>query len=83
MWRVTAIKDKPLSAYHEKMAESGMGPTIVHAKYLTALGSPNPDLVQKSRTSLAAELTQTVRLDALGLVFHPASHRGGRIGSRV
>jgi deoxyribonuclease-4 len=76
MWRVPSIKDKPLQNYHEKMAESNLGPTIVHAKYLTALGSPNPELVEKSRTSLAAELTQTERLGALGLVFHPASHRG-------
>ena len=76
MWRVTAIKDKPLENYHSKMAESGLGPTIVHAKYLTSLGSPNPELVAKSRKSLAEELTQTVRLGALGLVFHPASHRG-------
>lgn len=76
MWRVPAIKDKPLENYHTKMAESGLGPTIVHAKYLTALGSPNPELVEKSRTSLAAELAETERLGALGLVFHPASHRG-------
>ena len=76
MWRVPTIKDKPLQAYHEKMAESGLGPTIVHAKYLTALGSPNPELVEKSRKSLSEELAQTERLGALGLVFHPASHRG-------
>ena len=76
MWRVTAIKDKPLQGYRAKMEESGLGPTIVHAKYLTALGSPNPELVEKSRASLAAELTETERLGALGLVFHPASHRG-------
>ena len=76
MWRVTAIKDKPLENYRAKMEESGLGPTIVHAKYLTALGSPNPELVEKSRTSLAAELRETERLGALGLVFHPASHRG-------
>ena len=76
MWRVTAIKDKPLENYHANMEEAGLGPTIVHAKYLTALGSPNPELVQKSRKSLAEELTQTERLGALGLVFHPASHRG-------
>lgn len=76
MWRVTPIKDKPLAAYHEAMGEAGLGPTIAHAKYLTALGSPDPELVAKSRASLAAELRETVRLDALGLVFHPASHRG-------
>lgn len=76
MWRVSPIKEKPLENYHAKMAESGLGPTIVHAKYLTALGSPNPELVEKSRKSLAEELTQTERLGALGLVFHPASHRG-------
>ena len=76
MWRVTSIKEKPLQNYHAKMANTKLGPTLVHAKYLTALGSPNPELVQKSRTSLAAELTETERLGALGLVFHPASHRG-------
>jgi deoxyribonuclease-4 len=76
MWRVPSIKDKPLHSYRAKMEESGLGPTIVHAKYLTALGSPNPELVEKSRASLAAELTETERLGALGLVFHPASHRG-------
>ena len=76
MWRVTPIKEKPLQNYHAKMANTKLGPTLVHAKYLTALGSPNPELVQKSRTSLAAELTETERLGALGLVFHPASHRG-------
>ena len=76
MWRVSAIKDKPLQNYHAKIEEAGLGPTIVHAKYLTALGSPNPELVEKSRTSLGAELVETERLGALGLVFHPASHRG-------
>ncbi len=76
MWRVTPIKDKPLQNYHQKIAEAGLGPTIVHAKYLTALGSPNPELVEKSRKSLTEELVQTERLGALGLVFHPASHRG-------
>lgn len=76
MWRVTEIKERPLAAYHEAMADAGLGPTITHAKYLTALGSPDPTLVEKSRASLAAELRETVKLGALGLVFHPASHRG-------
>lgn len=76
MWRVTPIKEELLEKYHEEMQRAGLGPTIVHAKYLTALGSPDPELVKKSRASLAAELRETVKLGALGLVFHPASHRG-------
>ena len=76
MWRVPAIKDPVLAAYHEAMGEAGLGPTIAHAKYLTALGSPDPELAAKSRASLSAELRETERLGALGLVFHPASHRG-------
>ena len=83
MWRVTPIKDKPLQNYHQKIAEAGLGPTIVHAKYLTALGSPNPELVEKSRKSLTEELVQTERLGALGLVFHPASHRGAGLEAVV
>ena len=76
MWRVSEIKERPLASYHEAMADAGLGPTITHAKYLTALGSPDPALVEKSRISLAAELRETEKLGALGLVFHPASHRG-------
>ena len=81
MWRVSEIKAPRLAAYQEAMADSGLGPTIAHAKYLTALGSPDPELVAKSRASLAAELRETERLDALGLVFHPASHRGAGLDS--
>ena len=81
MWRVPEIKAPRLAAYHDAMADSGLGPTIAHAKYLTALGSPDPELVAKSRASLAAELRETERLDALGLVFHPASHRGAGLDS--
>ena len=81
MWRVSEIKAPRLAAYQEAMADSGLGPTIAHAKYLTALGSPDPELVAKSRASLAAELRETERLEALGLVFHPASHRGAGLDS--
>ena len=81
MWRVSEIKEGPLSAYHEAMSDAGLGPTITHAKYLTALGSPDPELVEKSRASLAAELRETERLGALGLVFHPASHRGAGLAA--
>ena len=81
MWRVPEIKAPRLAAYQEAMADSGLGPTIAHAKYLTALGSPDPELVAKSRASLAAELRETERLEALGLVFHPASHRGAGLDS--
>ena len=77
MWRVTPIKDKPLQSYHEKMAEAGLGPTIVHAKYLTALGSPNPELVEKAgspcrkswlRLNASALLVWSSILQAIGVL---------------
>ncbi len=75
-WKVPPMPDAEVEKFKAESERAGMGPTVVHGKYLCAIGSPDPELVEKSVVALTAELQTAVRLDALGVIFHPASHRG-------
>jgi deoxyribonuclease-4 len=75
-WKVPPIAEAEAEKFRAESERAGMGPTVVHGKYLCAIGSPDPELVEKSVTALTAELQSATELGALGLIFHPASHRG-------
>lgn len=76
MWSAKPIPEKVADKYRAEMDRAGMGPTVLHGKYLIALGSPDAELVAKSETALQADLAAANTLGALGVIFHPASHRG-------
>ena len=75
-WAFKAPSDDDVVAFKEKSAEAGLGPTVLHAIYLVGLGSPDAALVGRSVESLTRYLETANRLDALGVIFHAASHRG-------
>lgn len=76
MWSAKPIPEKIAEKYRSEMDRAGMGPTVLHGKYLIALGSPDVELVAKSEAALGADLAAANILGALGVIFHPASHRG-------
>ena len=76
MWSAKPIPEKVAEKYRSEMERAGMGPTVLHGKYLIALGSPDAELVAKSETALRADMAAANILGALGVIFHPASHRG-------
>ena len=76
MWRVSPLKEAEVEKFKSEVKRAKMGPTVVHGKYLCAIGSPDPELVEKSIAALAAELQIAEQIGALGVIFHPASHRG-------
>jgi deoxyribonuclease-4 len=76
MWSSKPIPEKVAVKYKSEMQRAGMGPTVLHGKYLIALGSPDDELVAKSETALQADVAAANALGALGVIFHPASHRG-------
>jgi deoxyribonuclease-4 len=76
MWSTKPIDDKVTENYAREMLRAGMGPTVLHGKYLIAIGSTNTELVAKSETALQADVAAANKLGALGVIFHPASHRG-------
>ncbi len=75
-WKVPPMPEAESDKFKAESERAGMGPTVVHGKYLCAIGSPDPELVEKSVDALTAELQTADQLGALGVIFHPASHRG-------
>jgi deoxyribonuclease-4 len=76
MWFAKPIPETIAEKYKLEMERACMGPTVLHGKYLIALGSPDPELVAKSEVALQADVAAANALGALGVIFHPASHRG-------
>ena len=76
MWSAKPIPEMVADKYRSEMDRAGMGPTVLHGKYLIALGSPDAELLAKSETALQADMAAANVLGALGVIFHPASHRG-------
>ena len=76
MWSAKPIADDIAKKYSAEMKRAGMGPTVLHSKYLVALGTADPELLGKSEVALQADVAAANKLGALGVIFHPASHRG-------
>jgi deoxyribonuclease-4 len=76
MWSSKPIADDIAENYSAEMQRAGMGPTVLHSKYLVALGTADHELLGKSEVALQADVAAANKLGALGVIFHPASHRG-------
>ena len=74
-WKASPISDKDVEKY-QKAAEkhAAIYPVAVHASYLINLGSPKPDLWEKSYQALKIEVERAARFSIPYLVFHPGSH---------
>src|SRR5688572_8310176 len=72
-WKPTEYDDEKVAAYKEAFAESGVDALLIHAVYLVNCASEDPDLREKSLTSLTASLRAGAALGAVGVVVHPGS----------
>ena len=75
-WKFKPIAEENASKFRAAASEASLGPTVLHASYLVAIGSSDPALVERSVQSLTNHLQASEQLGALGLIFHPASHKG-------
>ena len=75
-WKFTPITDSEAAKYSSEMSRAELGPTVFHGKYLNALGAPETELVEKTVEALSLDMQACEQLGALGVIFHPASHRG-------
>ncbi|MCX8276698.1 MAG: deoxyribonuclease IV [Dehalococcoidia bacterium] len=76
MWSAKPITDAIAEKYASEMKRTMMGPTVLHGKYLVSLGAEDPELLAKSEYALQTDIAASNKLGALGVIFHPASHRG-------
>jgi deoxyribonuclease-4 len=72
-WKPTIYADEAVAAYHEAIEASDVDALLIHAVYLLNCGSEDPEIADKSRTSLIASLRAGDALKSRGVVLHPGS----------
>ncbi len=76
MWRPTQYKDNDIAEFRARMADGPIKSVVIHAVYLINAASKEPDIREKSLTSLAHALRVGDAIGADGVVFHPGSTVG-------
>lgn len=76
-WEAKPISDEEVARFKEAVASTGITQIMSHDSYLINLGSPNPELLAKSRKTFKEELLRCHKLDLAFLNFHP----GAAVGS--
>lgn len=78
-WKARELKEPEVNRYHQRQAETSIGPVITHASYLLNLGTPDNSLWEKSMAALVIELKRCEMLKIPYLVLHPGAHvKSGR-----
>ena len=82
-WKPTFYSDEQIEAYHEAMIGSPVKALLIHAVYLLNAASDDPEIREKTLTSLAASLQAGDRLGAHAVVLHPGSAKTGEVGPAI
>jgi deoxyribonuclease-4 len=75
MWRPTNHKPENIAAFCEAFEASRLESTVIHAVYLINTASPDPEIREKSMTSLVHALRLGDAIDADGVVLHAGSRK--------
>ncbi len=76
-WKPTQYGPDVLAGYRQaEAAHPRIEATFCHATYLINLATPDPELRERSRQCLAANLAVAEGIGARGLILHIGSHRG-------
>ncbi len=77
MWKPSQYGPDVLAGYRAAQCDHpSVTATFCHATYLINLATPDPELAEKSRVCLNANLATADGMGADGLVLHIGSHRG-------
>ena len=77
-WHSKPLADEQVNAFVEACQTHGIdrGRILVHASYLINLGSPDSEVLSKSRDGFLDEMERCARLGLTLYNFHPGGHRG-------
>ncbi|MGH7776265.1 MAG: deoxyribonuclease IV [Candidatus Dormibacterales bacterium] len=75
-WGSPKLDDERVAAFREAADEAGNPPFFFHAVYLINLAGTDPQLRQRSESTLAGYLAAADRLGIDGVIFHTGSHKG-------
>lgn len=76
MWARKLYEPKVAEEFRQLIAKHDLAPVYIHALYLTNLASDKPELLDKSRTALITDMTNSAAIASAGVVLHIGSHQG-------
>jgi deoxyribonuclease-4 len=72
-WHGRTIASEEIALWEKALAETGIDEVMCHDSYLINLGSPDPVLLEKSRSAFRAEIQRCEQLKIPYLNFHPGA----------
>jgi deoxyribonuclease-4 len=78
-WNGRAISDEALALWEKALQETGIGEVMSHDSYLINLGSPDPEMLRKSRKAMAEEIERCHLFKIPYLNFHPGAATTGTL----
>lgn len=76
-WTGRQISPVEIALWEKTLAETGIGQVMSHDSYLINLGSPDPEMLRKSRKAFQDELERCHQLKIPYLNFHPGAATSG------
>lgn len=76
-WKGAPLQPEEIFLWEKALAETGISSVMSHDSYLINLGSPDPAILEKSRTAFSEELTRCHALGVTYLNFHPGAFTSG------
>jgi len=75
-WKSSPLTEKSIALFRENCERTGIRPEYImpHDGYLINPGSPDPEMLEKSRAALLDEMQRCEQLGLTMLNFHPGAH---------
>jgi deoxyribonuclease-4 len=83
MWRPTAYSEDGFAEFREAMASSPIKAVLIHAVYLLNCASDDPEIRDKTRTSLIHSLRVGDAIGAQGVVLHAGSAQRSHVAEAI
>jgi deoxyribonuclease-4 len=83
MWRPSVYRDEDVAAFREALAASPIEAVVIHAVYLLNCASEDPEIREKSLTSLTHSLRAGAQIGARAVILHPGSAKTGHVGEAI
>lgn len=72
-WKGAPLKKEEILLWQKALEETGIAEVMSHDSYLINLGSPKPEILEKSRTAFKEEIERCHQLGLSFLNFHPGA----------
>jgi deoxyribonuclease-4 len=82
-WKPTVYSGEAVTDFRKAMKTSDVDALLIHAVYLLNAGSDDPEIREKTLTSLIASLRAGDALGAHAVVLHPGSAKTGDVGDAI